>query len=96
MVLKTDQENAIKALAAAVKAGFPEDLTLEESPKGDSHGQSNGTAENAVQRVQGQVRTMKYALEQSAGGELPKDSVIFPWVIEYAGVLHTLFSQEDR
>ena len=27
MVLKTDQENAIKALAAAVKAGFPEDLT---------------------------------------------------------------------
>ena len=76
-------------------AGFPEDLTLEESPKGDSHGQSNGTAENAVQRVQGQVRTMKYALEQSAGGELPKDSVIFPWMIEYAGVLHTLFSQED-
>ena len=38
---------------------------------------------------------MKYALEQSAGGELPKDSVIFPWMIEYAGVLHTLFSQED-
>ena len=95
LVLKTDQENAIKALGAAVKAGFPEDLTLEESPKGDSHGQSNGTAENAVQRVQGQVRTMKYALEQSAGGELPKDSVIFPWMIEYAGVLHTLFSQED-
>eukprot|EP00439_Symbiodinium_sp_Y106_P005152 s6843_g1.t1 len=28
-------------------------------------------------------------------GELPKDSVIFPWMIEYAGVLHTLFSQED-
>ena len=95
LVLKTDQENAIKALGAAVKAGFPEDLTLEESPKGDSHGQSNGTAENAVQRVQGQVRTMKYALEQSAGGELPKDSVIFPWMLEYAGVLHTLFSQED-
>ena len=95
LVLKTDQENAIKALGAAVKAGFPEDLTLEESPKGDSHGQSNGTAENAVQRVQGQVRTMKYALEQSVGGELPKDSVIFPWMIEYAGVLHTLFSQED-
>ena len=41
LVLKTD--NAIKALGAAVKAGFPEDLTLEESPKGDSHGQSNGT-----------------------------------------------------
>ncbi|CAE7551092.1 unnamed protein product [Symbiodinium sp. CCMP2592] len=95
LVLKTDQENAIKALGAAVKAGFPEDLTLEESPKGDSHGQSNGTAENSVQRVQGQVRTMKYALEQNAGGELPKDSVIFPWMIEYAGVLHTLFSQED-
>ena len=91
----TDQENAIKALGAAMKAGFPEDLTLEESPKGDSHGQSNGTAEKAAQRVQGQVRTMKYALEQSAGGELPKDSVIFPWMIEYAGVLHTLFSQED-
>ena len=95
LVLKTDQENPIKALGAAVKAGFSEDLTLEESPKGDAHGQSNGAAENAVQRVQGQVRTMKYALEKSAGGELPKDSVIFPWMIEYAGVLHTLFSQED-
>ena len=60
LVLKTDQENAIKALGAAVKAGFPEDLTLEESPKGDSHGQSNDTAENAVQRVQGQVRSMPW------------------------------------
>ena len=63
---------------AAVKAGWSEDLTPEESPKGDSHGQSNGAAENAVQRVQGQVRTMKYALERSAGGEL----LIFPWMLE--------------
>ena len=49
---KTDQENAIKALGTAVKAGFPNELTLEESPKGDHHGQSNGAAENAVQRIQ--------------------------------------------
>ena len=95
LVLKTDQENAIKALGTAVKAGFPNELTLEESPKGDHHGQSNGVAENAVQRIQGQVRTMKFALEEKVKGELPKDSVIFPWMIEYAGVLHTLFSQED-
>ena len=38
---------------------------------------------------------MKFALEEKLEGELPKDSVIFPWMIEYAGVLHTLFSQED-
>ncbi|CAE7775793.1 GND [Symbiodinium sp. CCMP2456] len=35
LILRTDQENAIKVVADAVKAGFSGDISLEESVKGD-------------------------------------------------------------
>ena len=64
LVLKNDQEPAIKALAVAVRNGFSGEIVPEESPKGDAHGQSNGEAERSVQTIQGMVRTLKAGLEE--------------------------------
>ena len=56
LFLKSDNESAIVALKEAVKAERAERIVLEASPAYDS--QSNGVVENAVQQVQGQVRTL--------------------------------------
>ncbi|CAE7251708.1 unnamed protein product [Symbiodinium sp. CCMP2592] len=93
LVLKNDQEASIKALSLAVRNGFSGEIVPEESPKGDHHGQSNGEAERSVQTVQGLVRTLKASLTEK-GITLEPTSAVFAWMIEYAGVLHTLFSQE--
>ncbi|CAE7420072.1 RE2, partial [Symbiodinium sp. CCMP2592] len=93
LVLKNDQEASIKALSLAVRNGFSGEIVPEESPKGDHHGQSNGEAERSVQTVQGLVRTLKASLTEK-GITLEPTSSVFAWMIEYAGVLHTLFSQE--
>ena len=63
VILKTEQENPIKTLAARVKVNREsETQTIPElSPKGDS--QSNGLAEKGIQEVGGQLRVMKLALE---------------------------------
>ena len=56
VVIKSDQEPAIKALAEAVKNSFAAKggvrVQLENSPKGDDHGKSNGEAEAAVEITQ--------------------------------------------
>ncbi|CAK9097534.1 Retrovirus-related Pol polyprotein from transposon TNT 1-94 [Includes: Protease [Durusdinium trenchii] len=90
LVLKHDQEPSIKALARTVKAGFEGEVLPEESPKGDAHGQSNGAAERAVQTCQGLVRTLKAHLERPIGSSFS----VLAWMVEHAGTLHTLYSQE--
>ena len=93
LILKNDQEVSIKALSQAVRNGFSGEIVPEESPKGDHHGQSNGEAERSVQTVQGLVRTLKSSLEEK-GITLEPSSAVLAWMVEYAGTLHTLFSQE--
>ena len=93
LILKNDQEASIKALSQAVRNGFSGEIVPEESPKGDHHGQSNGEAERSVQTVQGLVRTLKSSLEEK-GITLEPSSAVLAWMVEYAGILHTLFSQE--
>ena len=93
LILKNDQEVSIKALSQAVRNGFSGEIVPEESPKGDHHGQSNGEAERSVQTVQGLVRTLKSSLEEK-GITLEPSSAVLAWMVEYAGILHTLFSQE--
>ena len=55
---------------------------LEQSKAYDS--KSNGRAENAVRRVEEQVRTMKLALEASIGEELDVHHPVFAWLVEHA------------
>ena len=85
IILKTDQENALKDLAGEVRrlraAGGRETLA-EESKVYDS--QSNGVAERAVQAVEGIVRTHKLALENKLNRRIPSRHPIMTWLVEHA------------
>ena len=61
VILKSDGESSITALKDAIKATCDVSMGVEVSPMGDS--QANGEVERAIQTVQGQVRTMKSALD---------------------------------
>ena len=60
----------------------------EHSPVGDS--KSNGFIEKGIQSIEGQVRTLKLALESKLGIKIPEDSCILTWLVEYAGVSLTI------
>ena len=48
---------------------------------------SNGVIERAVQAVEGQVRTIKLALESRIGVETLRDHDVIPSIIEYAATI---------
>ena len=95
VILKSDQEYALgKVLRSAkIHRGEGTQTMLENSPVGDSR--SNGFIECAVERVEGQVRTMKLALEERIGIKIPADSCVLPWLVEHAGNLLTMFEVSD-
>ena len=75
-LLKCDQEGSLKKVVDRVKAHLglqvdcwrPDQLSVENSPAYDS--KSNGMIERANQAVEGQVRTLKLALEARIGRRL--------------------------
>jgi len=98
VTLKSDQEPSILALVNAVKnslSGKGIQCQTENSPKGDAHGMSNGEAELAVSLTQGLARTLKDQVEQNTGQRIDPKSPVLGWLIEYAGVLYTLFSYDE-
>ena len=97
MVLKSDQEAAMKAVLKSVRSHRGIDTVwentqtmLEHSPVGDS--QSNGLVERTIQTVKGQVRTLKSALESHLGRKIPADWAVMTWLVEHAGNLIAIFS----
>ena len=62
-------------------------MVVENSPVHSS--KSNGVIERAVQTVQGMVRTLRSALEEKWGVELPIEHPVWPWLVEYAAFLLT-------
>ena len=54
----------------------------EHSPVGES--KSNGAVENASKRVQGQMRTLRLAIEESTGRNIDIDLNIWQWLAECA------------
>ena len=85
IILKTDQENAIKDLKLAIKRAWDGDLIIEHSPVADS--QANGVAERAVQSAEGQIRVLKDALEHRLGHGIASRSAVLAWLIRHAGLL---------
>ena len=61
VILFSDNEPAIIGLKKAVAARRDKETQLMETIEGDS--QANGVAERAVRTMEGQIRTMKAALE---------------------------------
>ena len=56
-----------------------------QSPVGDS--QANGDIERAIRTVQGQIRTMKSALEANYKVEIGEKHPVMPWLVSYASSL---------
>ena len=69
----------------AIRRESSGDMMLEEAPAYDSR--SNGEIERAIQTVQGQVRTIKDAVEARCGEKLRPDDHIVPWMVQHAGAL---------
>ena len=92
ILFKSDGEPAIKALKEAVKNELSVDVAPEESPVGDHAG--NGDAESAVRQVQGQIRTMKDALESRYGERIARDSHILPWLVMHAAATITRYRKD--
>ena len=80
--LRSDPENAVKALKAAVQEVSGLGIVNEEAPVG-AH-QANGLVEAAVKQVQGQVRALKDALETRIGERIRGEHSCIPWMIQHA------------
>ena len=87
LVIKSDQEPALRDLLRVVKAERPEAIELqpEESPVGES--QSNGEIERAIHTIQCQVRTLKLGLESRCQCKIMEDHPIWPWAVMYSAML---------
>ena len=89
VIVKTDIEPAFLSVVEmvarlrAAKGGIR--MAVENSPVHSS--KSDGLIERAIQTVQGQIRTMKSALEDKWGVELKIDHPVWPWLVEYAALL---------
>ena len=69
---------------------------LENSPKGDAHGMSNGESESSVAIAQGLARTLKDHVEFKIEKMINPKSPLLPWLVEYVGILYTLFSFDEK
>jgi thiol-disulfide isomerase/thioredoxin len=96
IVLKSDQEPAMMSLVEIVKANWNGDAALENSPIRES--EANGAVERAIQTWEGQVRTLKDALEYRLRCTIPPDHPIMTWMVEYAASLirRCLLTTEPR
>ena len=79
VILKTDQEPAIRDVQRAVRDRRKHEAILENSPVGES--QSNGIVERCIQTVVAQVRTMKDALEKRCKQEVDSRNPIQHWLV---------------
>ena len=90
IIVKCDQEAALSSIMDKVREiqvanGVMTPIIPEYSPVGSK--QSNGVVERGIQAVEGQVRTMRDALEERLGVTLEIGDTIWPWLVEYAGHL---------
>ena len=95
MILKSDQGPDILNLLKAVKRERQESIEMqpEEAPVGEH--QSNGDVERSVQSLEGQMRSMKMALESRYKMKIKEDHPIYPWLIMHAAILINVCKVND-
>ena len=89
MILKTDGENAIKAVQNKLQ-GMRDGRTVPRNPPAYDP-QSNGPCEKAVQDVTNHLRTVKLALEYRLKVDIRDDLPIMQWALEHAVFLLNMF-----
>jgi hypothetical protein len=82
VILKSDNENPIKALKETIKNESAVEVIMEESPVGDHAG--NGEIESAIKQVQGQFRPMKDALDTRYGRGTEGSHCSIPWLMRHS------------
>ena len=89
IILKSDDEPAIKALKESVKGATKVEVVLEEAKTGDH--QSNGSVEQAVNETKKQVRAMKSWLEEKLEISINDRHAILTWLARHANFLITRY-----
>ena len=92
VLIKCDQEPAIKAVLAEAKKLFNQEAMIEHAPK-EAHERSNGEAEVTVQQVHGLARTLKEQVQDRAACVISAKHPVLTWLIEYAGTMITAFGR---
>ena len=86
IVIKSDQENAIKYVVDDVCVARTGAKTIKMNSPAGVKG-SNGVIERAVQAVEGQLRTMKDVLDARYKQVIPAEHCIITWLVKYVSVL---------
>ena len=95
IIMKSDQENAIKALKKHVaEKRVNVETIMEESPKKDSA--SNGAVERAIRTWAGQFRTIKDAYEFKSGMSLKVNEPITTWMMLWTGEVLDKYKEHDN
>ena len=89
IIMKNDQEPAIKDLRAEVARQRNAATAADESRVGDSN--SNATIEVAVQEVENMTRTLRSSLESKIESKIKLDHLLVPWLIRHAAANITRF-----
>ena len=85
---REERSKAVGEMAGHIRAvrGIEDDerdaIVPEHSPVGES--KSSGAIENALKRLQGQVRTIKMALQEAVDGTICEDPDVWQWFVEFA------------
>ena len=86
IILKTDQEPAIKFLVDDICVHRTGARTIKESAPKGSKG-SNGVIERAVQAVEQSLRTMKSPLDERMGVRIDVQHPVSSWLCEFVGYM---------
>lgn len=81
VILKSDQEESIKALKKAVSIKRHSETTMIESPVRVS--KANGRIERAVRTFQAQFRTLRLYLQDKIGAKIQEGTPIMSWLINF-------------
>ena len=86
IIIKTDQEPAIKYLVDDIKKHRTGAKIISEDAPKSSKG-SNGTVERAVQTIEGMIRTLKSAVDERYMVRISAEHLIITWLVDYAAFL---------
>ena len=89
VVVKSDQEPSAQEVSRAIAHGRAADYgtAIEASAVGASD--TNASVKRAIQDVEGQIRTLRSALEERVAAKINISAPVVPWLIRHAACLIT-------